>query len=168
MKLTFLKLRTNAQLKKNKSQRANVPYAEAKNIGIIFTIDDRTKHEAVKDFMHKLEQNGKKVQVMAFMPDKKENFDFMFDFFNSDEISFWGVITSPGAIRFSTIPFDYLICLDTDPNPIILNLLARSNAKCRVGRYNEDKKPYFEFMIDSVGQTKGLAEGIYQYTTQMK
>jgi len=168
MKLSFLKIRTNSQLKKNKIVRANIPYKQALTIGILFSVEDKKKHDDIKELIHKLEHDGKKVKVMEFLPNKKENYEFMFDFFTLKDVSFWGRIESPGAIKFHETPFDYLFCLDINPNAMILNMLARSKAKCRVGKFREEDKAFFEFMIDNVGHTKGLIDGMYKYTTQMK
>jgi hypothetical protein len=168
MKLKFLKGRTSRQLRKNKTPRTSIPYKKAQTIGIIFTIEDRQKHDQVKEFIHKLEQDGKKVKVIAFLPAKRENHEFLFDFFTAKDVSFWGKITSHHALKFTEESFDYLCCLDTDPNPLLLYVLARSRAKCRVGRYWVTGEPYFELMINSVKNTHSLIEGIYKYATQLK
>ena len=168
MKMSFLKMRTNSQLKKNKTVRGNIPYKQATTVGILFSVEDKRKHDDIKELIHKLEHDGKKVQVMSFLPNKKENYEFMFDFFTTKDISFFGQITSDHAMKFSETPFDYLFCIDAEPNPMILNLVARSKAKCRVGKYREEATPFFEFMIDNVGPIKGLMDGMYTYTTQLK
>jgi hypothetical protein len=169
MKLSFLKIRTNSQLKKNKAVRSSLPYTQAKTVGVLFSVEDKKKHDEIKALIHKLEHDGKKVDVISFLPNKKENYEFMFDFFTMKEVTFFGQITSNHAIKFSETPFDYLFCLDAEPNPMILNLLARSKAKCRVGKFQEEATPFFELMIDNVDkQTKGLIDGIYKYTAQLK
>jgi len=169
MKLSFLKIRTNSQLKKNKAVRSNLPYTQASTVGILFSVEDKKKHDEIKALVHKLEHDGKKVDIISFLPNKKENYEFLFDFFTIKEVSFFGQITSSHAIKFSETSFDYLFCLDAEPNPMILNLLARSKAKCRVGKFQEESTPFFELMIDNADkQAKGLIDGIYKYTTQLK
>ena len=64
--------------------------------------------------------------------------------------------------------FDYLFYIDNEPNPLIINLLAKSKAKCRVGRYADDIEPYFELMIESKDGVKGLIDSMYKYTTLLK
>ena len=166
--LNLLKFRTKSYLKKNKSSRSSIPYDQSAKVGIIFTIEDLKKHELIKAFIKKLEGDGKKVEVITFLPRDKQNYEFLFDFFTDKEISFWGHNTSDKAVRFSDIAFDYLFYLDTEPNPLILNLLARSKAKCRVGKYWEDTKSYFEFMIESTGDTKLLIDGMFKYTSLLR
>lgn len=168
MKLKLLKVRTDWELKKNKATHSTVPYKEALNIGVIFTVEDKQKHEAVKDFIKKLEHDGKKVHVIEFLPSDKENFEFKFDFFSENDISFWGKITAQNAIRFSDVPFDYLFYVDINPNPFIMYLLARGKARCRVGRSWPDTRSYFEFMIESINSNQSLIEGMYKYTSQLR
>jgi hypothetical protein len=168
MKINFLKIRTTNQLKKNKAQRASTPYKQASTVGILFSVEDKKKHDDIKELIHKLEHDGKKVQVLEYLPNKKDNYEFMFDFFTLKDISFWGKIESEKTLRFSDTAFDYLFCVDLEPNPMLLYLMARSKAKCRVGRFHEGEEPFFEFMIDSNDHMKGLIDGMYKYTTQLK
>lgn len=167
MKLNFLKTRTSNQLKKNKAVRKSTDYKKAETVGILFSVEDRKKHDDIKEFIHKLQQDGKKVQVLEFLPEKKENYEFMFDFFTLKDVSFWGKIESTKTLKFSDTAFDYLFCLDTKLNPMISYVLARSKSKCRVGKYFENAEQLFEFMIDSHGGTKGLIDGMYKYTQQL-
>jgi hypothetical protein len=167
-RMSFLKMRTTTALRKSSIRRASTPYKHAESIGIIFSVEDRTKHDSIKDLIKKLEQDGKKVSVLEFLPKKKENYEFLFDFFTVDELSFWGNITSEKAMKFSNTPFDYLFYIDSQSNPLVLHLLARSKAHCRVGRFNEDESPYFELMIEDNGNTRSLIDNVYKYTRQLK
>ncbi len=166
--MNFLRIRTRKALKKNNSLRANLPYKQAHNIGIMFSVEDKQKHSDVKEFIHHLEQDGKKVQVLEYLPLKKENYEFKFDFFTINDLSFWGEINSEPAVKFSETPFDYLFYIDREPNPMTLYLLATSKARCRVGRFTENERPFFEMMFNQNGPTKGLIESMYKYTKQLK
>lgn len=137
-------------------------------MGIIFTVEDKQKHFAVKEFIKKLEHDGKHVQVLEFLPYKKENYEFRFDYFTDEDVSFWGNINSNNAIQFASAPFDFLFYLDLSPNPFILNLLAKSKAKCRVGRNWENGSAYLDFMIDSVANNQALFETIHKYISQLR
>ncbi len=148
--------------------RANLPYKKAQSIGIIFSVEDKTKHDAIKELVKKFEHDGKKVQVIEFLPEKKDNYEFMFDFFSEKDLSFWGNITSDSALKFSDTSFDFLYYIDAAPNQLILNLLARSKSKCRVGKFWEDGSPFFEFMIESNGTMRTLMDNMYTYTSQLK
>jgi len=168
MKIKFLKIRTKNQLKRNRTVRTSTAYNRAGTVGILFSVEDKKKHDDIKELIHKLEHDGKKVQVLEFLPQKKENYEFMFDFFTLKDISFWGKIESEKTLKFADSPFDFLFCIDISPSPMMHYLLARSKAKCRVGKFQEGEEPFFEFMINSNNQVRGLIDGIYKYTTQLK
>jgi hypothetical protein len=167
-KMNFLKMRTNSALKKNKALRASLPYQQAQNLGIIFTVEDKQKHLEIKEFIHQIEQDGKKVQVLEYLPEKKENHEFLFDFFTIKDFNYWGNLNSDTAIKFYQTPFDYLFYIDQESNPLVLHLLARSKARCRVGRFHESESSFFELMIEQNGTIKGLIETMYKYTKQLR
>jgi hypothetical protein len=168
MKLSFLKFKTKSYLRRNKAVRTSLPYKQAMNVGVIFSVEDKTKHDEIKDFIKHLEQDGKHVKVMSFLPRHKDNYEFMFDFFTEKDLSFWGNITSSAATRFADTPFDFLYYLVTAPNPFILNLIAQSKARCRVGKFWDQGKRYFEMMIESTHELKSLIEGMYKYTRELR
>ena len=161
-------MRTESALRKNKSLRASIPYKQAQSLGILFSVEDKQKHLEIKDFIQRLEQDGKKVHVLEFLPKKKENYEFMFDFFTEKDLSFWGNLNSDKALRFSEMPFDFLFYVDKESNPFILDLLARCKARCRVGCYHATESKFFELMIEQTGTTKGLIDAMYKYTKQLK
>jgi hypothetical protein len=168
MKRNLLKRNTKAFLKNNPALRSSLPYKQATNIGIIFTVEDKTKHDHIKDIVRKLEQEGKQVTVMSYLPKDKDNYGFLFDFFTEKDLSFWGSITSENALRFADIPFDFLFYFDVNANPMVMNIIARSKAKCRVGKYFEQGQEYFELMLEAKDDTKLLIDSLYQYTSKLK
>jgi hypothetical protein len=167
-KMNFLRMRTQNALRKNDSLRASLPYRQAHHIGIMFSVEDKQKHLDVKEFIHHLEQDGKQVQVLEYLPLKKENYEFKFDFFTIKDLTFWGKIDSEQALKFSETKFDYLFYIDCDLNPLALYLLALSKARCRVGRFTENGNSFFEMMIEQNGTTKGLIETMYKYAKQLR
>ena len=135
---------------------------------MIFSVEDRQKHDDIKDFVKHLEQDGKKVKVMEFLPAKRDNYEFLFDFFTIQDLNFWGKIENPKVADFSKTTFDYLFYIDNEHNPLILNLLAESKAHCRVGKHSDEGVPFFELMIENNGTTKGLIDNMYKYTKQLR
>jgi len=155
-------------LRKKDGERSSVSYAIARQVGVLFSVEDKAKHEVVKDFIRKFEQDGKQVKVMEYLAPDKQNFEFKFDFFTENDVSIWGKITSSGALKFADTPFDYLFYLDTEPNPLLVHLLVRSKARCRVGRQWDNGLPYFEFMVQSPDSVKELADTMHRYIIQLK
>jgi hypothetical protein len=168
MRLNFLKFKTKSLLKRNKAQRNNISYQQAKTVGLIFTVEDKQKHFIVKEFIKKLELDGKIIQVLEYLPAQHDNYEFKFDFFTDKDLSFWGNITSAAAIQFTEAPFDFLFYVDLEPNDLVLNLLARSKAKCRVGRFSDSGTQYLELMIESVANTQALVDGMYKYAASLR
>lgn len=166
--VNFLNINTKSYLKKNKTSRYSPAYSTVKTVGIIYTVEDKQKHELVKELIKKLEADGKKVTVICFLPKDKQNYEFLFDFFTDKDVNFWGTITSHKAVEFADSPFDYLFYLDSEPNSLILNLLARSKAKCRLGSYWNEGSKFLEFMLNNNQGNKGLVDGIYRYSTLLK
>lgn len=164
----LLKMRTDAILRSQRGQRGSVSYEVARQFGVLFSVEDKAKHEVIKEFIRKFEHDGKQVKVMEYLPPDKQNFEFKFDFFTENDISLLGKITAPGALKFADTPFDYLFYLDTEPNPLLLHLVARSKARCRVGRQWESGPSYFEFMVQSSPSVKELADSMHRYIVQLK
>ena len=168
MKLLFLNMRTRFALKNNHAIRATIPYKSAKQVGILFTVEDKLKHQQVKDFITKLHHDGKEVQVLEYLPRKKENPEFMFDFFTIENLNFWGKINSASAEKFTKIQFDYLFVIDTQSNPLIYHFLANSKAHCSVGKYEETATPFLDLMIETNGSVQALIDNMYEYTRKLR
>lgn len=168
MKFNFLKIKTRSLLKRNKALRNSISYQQAKTVGLIFSVEDKQKHFIVKEFIKKLELDGKIIQVLEYLPAQHDNYEFRFDFFTEKDLSFWGNITSSAALQFTEAPFDFLFYVDLEPNDLVLNVLARSKAKCRVGKFFDGGTQYLELMIESVAHTQALVDGMYKYTAQLR
>lgn len=161
----ILSYKTRSLIASSQVVRKNISYGEAKSVGVVFTIEDLKKHETVKTFIKRLEKDGKKVQVLAFMPKGAQNFEFLFDFFTVKDLSFWGNFTARQVTDFAAKPFDFLFYLDNNSNQLILNVMAMSKARCRIGKFNEDNSPVCELMIQtSDGGARELADEMYRYT----
>ena len=80
----------------------------------------------------------------------------------------WGNITASSAVNFAAIPFDFLLYLDTVPNEYILNLVAKSKAKCRIGKFWKEAEQYFEMMIESNADNRTFIDELYRYTSALR
>jgi hypothetical protein len=168
MKFRFLRRKTRSYLKNNKTLRYNEAYKKAVSFGIIFTVEDKQKHDQIKNLIRKLEHDGKQVKALAYLPPNQENYEFMFDFFTYREISMWGNITASSAVAFAESPFDFLLYLDATPNELILNVIAKSKAKCRIGKYWPEGHDFFEMMIETQSDSKTLITELHRYVTELR
>ncbi len=162
----ILSYKTKGLVKKNQVIRSSMAYNQVNTVGILFTVDTREKHEIIKHLVKQLETDGKKVEVLSYLPKKKENHEFLFDFFTANDLSFWGNYTSEAVLKFVEKPFDYLFYIDEQSNLLIRNLLAMSKAKCRVAKYDNCNEQFSEMMVQVPGknQMKHLVDEMYRYT----
>ena len=156
---------TNKVIKKGKIERGSVSYDMAESVGILFTVIDRPKHSLIKKFIKLLEKDNKKVDVLCLLGEGKENYDFIFDYFTTRDFSLFGHVVSQSILLFIQKKFDYLIVLDTESNIFTDNILAKSNAKCRIGIYHDDRDPFYELMIkiQKDHSVEELIDQVYHY-----
>ena len=159
----FLSMRTSSWLKRNKTERSTTSYHDALTVGVIFCIDEVNSLPKIDSFIEKLENDNKMVTVLAYYPNKLEQYKHQYDCFTPRNISFWGGFNTSKVDRFVKQPFDYLFHLDEKPSKIIQGILAQSNAKCRVGKYDSSNGYYYEFMINT--EDKDYLQQMYDYTS---
>ncbi len=161
-------LQTQLLIKKDRKlhHRGPVNYQQASWIGILYSVENRSKHDAVTDFVERLREEGKKVEIMTFLGKDKDNYDFKYDFFSAAHISLFGKIKSQGVEDFVNRKFDLLFYLDYEQNPYLEPLLVLSQARCRIGRLGkETKNELFELMIKTEkGSITNLIEQLHHYS----
>lgn len=165
---TIMPMRIRSQARNKRVKRGSLPYRDAKKVGIIFTMKDLDDYEAIRQFENRLKKEGKEVKVLSYLPKNVENFHFHYDIFSHTDFSAFGQVKARNVEEFIEQRFDYLICLDKEPNLYIEYILAASAARFRIGNYVDNKEPLYEFMIrlnghDSVDK---LIQQIYHYTNE--
>lgn len=160
--------RTRQRLKKGGSiARTNTPYLESQNIGLIFSVEDMEKHEAIKHFVHLLEQDKKQVTVLSYLPKGKENYEFKFDFFSETDFTLSGKVKSESVLKFINTKFDYIFHIDPRcENILIDHILVQSKATCRIGICANNKTEFYEFIYKPTSgeAMKNIVEEILNYT----
>lgn len=124
--------------------RNTISFNEAKNIGFLFDNDENYKQS--KLLIENLTKAGKTISFLI-KSDQKEAEGT--NYFLKSDFKWYGKIENQKIIQFINKPFDYLFLLNENPHYLSEYILASSNAKCRVGIYNEDKKVFFELMFDN-------------------
>ena len=165
----LLAYRANSDSKKNKAPRSSVNYETVVHIGVLFTIENKDKHECIKTLIKRFEEDGKSVEVLAYLPKNSENHEFLFDFFTAKDISLWGKFTSDTISNFSKNSFDYLFYIDQQSNLILRSILAMSKAKCRIAKSDVLNAPYSEMMVQvsEDSSIKKLIDEMYRYTKML-
>ena len=166
----LLAAKTKRIVRKADFQRLTTPLSRAKNIGVLFCVEDKAKHQSINEFVNKLHKEGKNVHVLCYLPKGKENYEFRFDFFSRSDLSFWGNFTSPLVDDFLAKEYDYLFSIDQKTHFLIDNIIARSKAKCRIGLYQERHIQNLEMML-SLEDYKDIGkvlDQIYHYTSELQ
>ncbi len=160
----LLEYRLGKLIRKTRDQDT-VGYADAKYVGVLYTGEDLKKHDAIKQLVKKIKKDGKKVEVLSFLPEGIQNFEFRYNFFTGKDISWLGKFRNPDVTSFANQQFDYLLYVDFESLPHMRYILAMSQAKCRVGHFEEDNRPVCDLMVAPELTTyNSLTEEMYKYT----
>lgn len=152
-----------SQKEKDEAERATSNYQEAKNIGILFKIEDDDKHDSLNNFVKKLQNEGKSLTLLTYF-ERLDNspYNFKYDFFSKKDITTLGKIKSRAVQNFIEMPFDYLYCITVNHFLPFDGILMKSQAKCRIGRYFPEQEAFYELMLDLKE-----GEGVDQLIEQM-
>jgi hypothetical protein len=144
----FLNLKNKKAAAEKSVLRKNVPYTEARQVGILFASEREEDYTVINKFVQRLAKDGKKIMALTYFERLQSNgYDFQFDYFTKEQISATGVLTSEKVDRFIEANFDYLFCISKHSFLPFDYILLRSRAKCRIGMYIEEKPDCFELMI---------------------
>jgi hypothetical protein len=132
-------------------QRETVHWSDVKNIGILFDATDTEQAEAVTKFSNQLRNQKKRTQLLAFYDFPRNVLHLTFPYFNQKNLTWYGMPSGSTVKEFIDDRFDVLINAFA-PGALPLEYIASfSQAKYRIGFYDEDKKIYNDFMIDTHG-----------------
>lgn len=141
-------------------------YTKLKKVGVIFSIDDLKKHEAIKSFIKTLEQDGIEVKPLAYKPKETQNFEFYFDFFEGKDVTHFAQMKSPYMLSFLDQKLDYIFCLDNEIGLYMKYMLVNTKASIRIGALQQDEsdQAFFELMVKpSTDDTQSLTKEIIHY-----
>lgn len=158
-----IKIRTKKAAKNRSAVDKTINH---KTVGIIST-DSEEKSGSIKQFSKELSAKGYDVQMLIFHQKKlKQELESHFDKKSYD----WkGKILSPTLKDFVKTPFDFLFSINTSSNLQIENVLALSNAKCRVGANIDDINKNLDLVVNmpNTSSTKELTANILEYTERI-
>ena len=155
--------RSSKAQKNNESLRQSVGYNNSKYIGIVYTNNAPHKIDAADKLSTLLKMEGKKVKILAY--ERNNSIKHLpYDTITPDNFSFWGSFKGKPLEDFVKAEFDFLICIDEQPNTLVRCILAYSKAKCRVGRHEESNEPSFEMLVQNgKGENIDWIDSIYHY-----
>ncbi len=169
LKKISLKLGIKRSLKKDNTKRAFIPFEKASKIGIM--VSNRQHYNLIQEFAQNLKKKNKQVTTLFFgkpntFPQKKEDNILL----STKEINAVGKIKNPEAEKFIKSEFDFLFYLNTSPTLLLESILLASNAKCRVGFYDERNIPYCDmfFPVEDKNNIKKALKTVEKYIQTLK
>ena len=157
----------NKAQKKNSGIRRSIAYKEASYFGIIFHNNEQAKIDAAEKLSTLLKMDNKKVKNIAY-EHKSAIKHLPYDTLTKENFDFFGGLSGKNALDFTSAEFDFLICLDNEPNGSVRCILANSKAKCRVGKYNEVNQTTYEMLlVDKTNNYIKWVEELYHYLKRL-
>ena len=165
-KKLFIERNTKRAIKKSTVSRDNISFKKAQSIGIIYSWEGKRKAEIINEFAKEMEMSGKKVQILCYSRVDLKIVPVEVDFFSEKDFDNFGNLKNEKLKNFKNLRFDFLYHLDTLPNVYIDNIMALSNARCRVSRADYTRKDLYDFMIQIRGHVgiEKLCHEILHYT----
>ena len=163
-----LKQRIAKAIKQNKATRKTPNFHEAKEIGLLFYTESPDQFEEMNLFYRLLKNEGKKVEALTFFVLKNDSpYNFPYHFITEADITWDGKINSDNASLFIEKKFDFLFCVCTKHLLVFDYLLAKSQAYCRVGSFQDSAIDFFELLVAAeTSQTEGEIIEMMLKTTQ--
>lgn len=145
----------------NKRKAVDMNMAKAKTVGILFDAADLENRKFVLKYAEQLKKEGKKVHLLAYIPDVDQDANFDFDFFTNKDIDWAGRVKEEASKNFLATQYDMFICLKTQTDPQFEYISLQTKAAMRIGPMTYTPLVY-DFMIDCSTDTK-LSVFIKQY-----
>ena len=137
-----------------KANRVLTNLKDAKSIGIIYDSTNPDNDIIITKFAEHLRQEGKTVEILGFVDDKKIDHKADVLIFNKKNLS-WNLTPADERVeKFVAKNFDLLLASFTGINYPLEYVARTSLAKWRVGSFDEKKTDYYEMMINMGGKTE--------------
>lgn len=134
-------------------RRQPIAFDAAKWVGIIYDATSPERRSSILELTTQLESTGKKVSLLGFINEKRQNIDVNFEHFCKNDLN-WKKIPSNRAVEaFMTKSYDVLFTLDTKSSLPFEYISTMTDAGLKVGPATNDLDAY-DLMIQSNKQTQ--------------
>lgn len=145
------------EMKKIQRKPEVVNFDEAAKIGLVYDATDERDSDSVKSYVKKVRGNYKKdILAMGFVDKKSlpasQYAQYGLDFFTRKDLNFQMIPNNPVIKNFINEEFDILINLSSGKSFPIKYITAMSNAKFRVGRYNNANADCCDLLVKISGE----------------
>lgn len=155
------------ELEKISRERKYSNFHDARQIGILYELNEPEDYDIIAAFVASLQQEHKEVKALGFVRSKNMLMRFLpklsFDFFSSKDLN-WYMKPGHGKVKdFMSKKFDFLIDLSLTDNLPLKYISGLSAARCRIGKFEEKNKDCYDFML-SISSGTSLDNYIKQVT----
>ena len=130
-----------------KVQRAVINFDDTKSVGIIYDSTNPDNDTIITKFAEGLRKDGKTVEILGFVNDKKTDHKADIIVFNTKNLDWTRVPADERVEAFAGENFDILLaCFIGESFPLEF-VAAISNARWRLGVYEENKTDRYDMMV---------------------
>lgn len=134
-----------------KRDTRSISLNDARRVGVLFTGEDTDTLRAVSDFVGRMRHQGKSVRCLGYVPNPKvaKALGSVHDleFFSMDDLNIFFRPESRHVVSFIEEKFDMLIDLRMRRRMPLPFMVALSQARFKVGRFNEYDREILDLMI---------------------
>ncbi len=149
----FYKKALAEKMESAKVKRAITNLADAKTVGVIYDSTNPDNDIIITRFAENLRKQGKQVELLGFVDDKKIDHKADIQVFNKTRLTWTRVPNDPRVDAFTAKNFDLLLACFTGENFPLEFVAATAKAKWRVGPYAAGKVAYYDMMINMSGKS---------------
>ena len=147
----FFFKRLNQEINRSSKNLLLQEFFNVKSIGLVYDATDYEMITTVRDLEIKLKQEGRDVQVFAFInSDDKKHEPFLF---TRKDLNWYGYPTKQQLFDFASKDFDLVLGFFNDLNSPLNVIFAHSKSKLRIG-VNYDQDPALFGIILGINKTQ--------------
>jgi len=136
------------KLKRLQRQASIVPLKDATSVAILFTAVNQKVIQQVSSFVKRLKDQGKDVDVLAYVPLYQETPFVRFDAMTKRDINILQIPKRKNKGRYMDQRYDLMINLSMDECLPLEYIIALSPTTYKVGRYQENKTYCYDLMLN--------------------
>ncbi len=149
----FYRKNIEKKLEGLKPERILTNLHDAKTIGIVYNSTNPDNDIIITKFTEHLRTEGKTVDILGFVDDKKIDHKADVLIFNTKNLSWNRTPDDERVEKFAAKNFDLLFAAFTEENFPLEYVARTSKAKWRLGIFDEKKTDYYDMMINMSGKS---------------
>ncbi|MGF1636800.1 MAG: hypothetical protein ACFCUU_06980 [Cyclobacteriaceae bacterium] len=173
MKKFFISTAIKRLIKRDKAERYNTPYNEARTFLVVFTAAGNEKIKLVRELEASLKKDNKDVTFLCIQLSEDGSPDVGLDdgmiILDQREINWLGELKNENVRRILQKDYDFLLHADPEHSLITDFILASTKSRCRVGPFEEGKHLIYDLMVkvESSSSSQFFLQQMIRYTKSL-